>query len=81
MLTHHCHYYLPSSCKPGALSGVYTDLGGACQSFLPCASPVLAAAASWKGHRLPEVADEGKTFLLVFALGSEAEKPLAYSLQ
>lgn len=47
-----------------ALTGVYTDPGSACQSPLPSASPVLAAAASWKGHCLPEVADEGKLLLL-----------------
>lgn len=61
---------------PVALKGVYTGLGSACQSSLSNASPVLAAAASRKGHCLLETAHEGKLFPPYFLLMSRAFQPV-----
>lgn len=60
-----------------ALIGVHTGPGSACQSSLPNASPILATAASWKGHRIPETAYEGKLILPCFAaLKSNSTSPM-----
>ena len=63
---------------PAALTGVYTGSGSACQSSVSSASPVLAAAASRKGHCLPESAHEGKPFSRYTLLASRAKRILAF---